>query len=170
MHATCGIIHGPLFDIVMHATCGIIHGPLFDIVMHATCGIIHGPLFDIVMHATTVLVTHSGFPIKAAHTRTIGRWIRTELTSSGVDINTACSVRHASSSGAVKAGIPTEVIMKKAGRARESTFVQHYLKQVYSAKERTHVVVHKDYDESATPFKSNTGSGPAQKQSQHQKL
>ena len=90
---------------------------------------------------TELFVTHSGAPVKGAAVRTISRWIRQDMTAAGITMIAPGSVRHASSSGALKAGIGTDLIMKKAGWLWQSTFVRYYLRKVYSAKDRCHIIV-----------------------------
>ena len=90
---------------------------------------------------TQLFVTHGGAPIKGAAVRTISRWVREDMAAAGIRMLKPGSVRHASSSGALKAGIGTDLIMKKAGWIWQSTFVKYYLRKVYSAKDRCHIIV-----------------------------
>ena len=90
---------------------------------------------------TALFVTHSGTPVKGAAVRTISRWCRHDMASAGIPILSRGTIRHAASSNALKAGIGIDLIMKKAGWLRQSTFVKYYLRKVYSAKDRCHIIV-----------------------------
>ena len=90
---------------------------------------------------TALFVTHNGSPVKGAAVRTISRWCRQDMASAGIPILARGTIRHAASSNALKAGIGTDLIMKKAGWLWQSTFVKYYLRKVYSAKDRCHIVV-----------------------------
>ena len=71
-------------------------------------------------------------PYKAVSSATIGRWIRSVMSSSGIDCEKykAHSVRSASASKAKFCQIPIQDIMKTAGWSSSRTFSQFYDKKV----------------------------------------
>lgn len=70
-------------------------------------------------------------PHKPVTTSTIGRWIVSVLTASGVDAEfKAHSTRSASVSQAIRAGIPVDAILQAAGWRSKSVFEQYYQKEV----------------------------------------
>lgn len=71
-------------------------------------------------------------PYRAVTSATIGRWIRSVMTSSGIDCEKykAHSVRSASTSRAKNCQIPIQDIMKTAGWSSARTFSQFYDKKV----------------------------------------
>lgn len=76
----------------------------------------------------TLLLTHRP-PHRAATTQTLSRWIKQTLRESGVDVDvfSAHSTRHASTSTARAAGVSTETIRKAAGwTSRSQTFARFY--------------------------------------------
>lgn len=78
-----------------------------------------------------LFLTHQK-PFKPANKQTISRWIKETLQLAGVDTSTfkPHSVRHASTSSALKKGITLENILNTAGWSRPSTFTKFYLREV----------------------------------------
>ena len=71
-------------------------------------------------------------PFKPVGKETIGRWIRSVLKVSGVDIDkfSAHSWRSASTSRNQLAGLSLSDIMRSAGWSNASTFAKHYNKPI----------------------------------------
>jgi hypothetical protein len=69
-------------------------------------------------------------PYRAITTETISRWIKSVLTTCGVDITvySAHSTRAASTSTALGQGCPVDVILKQVGWSRAETFAKFYNK------------------------------------------
>lgn len=68
-------------------------------------------------------------PYKAVSSQTLGRWVKTELHTAGVDTNifSAHSTRHASTSSAASKGISLEEIRRTAGWSKSSeVFARFY--------------------------------------------
>lgn len=68
-------------------------------------------------------------PHKPASTQTLGRWVKTVMNDSGIDVSvfSSHSTRHAASSKALRAGISTDDILKAVGWAnRSQTFARFY--------------------------------------------
>ncbi|CAG7822913.1 unnamed protein product [Allacma fusca] len=70
-------------------------------------------------------------PYKPVTAQTIGRWIKTVLTRSGIDMTifSAHSTRHASTSSAAAQGINIETIRQAAGWTASSTMFAKFYKQ-----------------------------------------
>ena len=71
-------------------------------------------------------------PYGAVTKSTVGRWIKTVLALSGVDITVygAHSTRASSTSQAYKNNVPIETVMQAAGWRNQSTFTKFYHKEV----------------------------------------
>lgn len=73
-------------------------------------------------------------PYSTASKDTLGRWVKQLLTSAG--INTAYfkphSTRHASTSAALRQGVPIDIICKTAGWSQSSTFAKFYNRPLVS--------------------------------------
>ena len=73
-------------------------------------------------------------PFTPVTSTTLARWIRTVLHQAGITGYGAHSTRGASSSAALKAGLPVHVIMKAADWSKESTFTRFYRREVDSSQ------------------------------------
>ena len=73
-----------------------------------------------------------GKPHKAASDDTISRWIKNTISSAGIDIYVfkAHSTRSASSSKAIRTGIPYTEILKRDSWKGANTFTKHYDKHI----------------------------------------
>lgn len=82
------------------------------------------------INKTTKLLLSFHRPHKPISKDTVSRWIKAVLTLSGIDsaFFTAHSTRAASTSAAVKLGVPMSSILSAAGWSREDTFAQFYKK------------------------------------------
>ena len=72
-------------------------------------------------------------PHKAVGTQTISRWIKKVMCKSGIDVNifSAYSTRHASTSAAKRSGVNIDQIRKTAGWSKDSeTFARFYNRHV----------------------------------------
>ena len=70
-------------------------------------------------------------PYKSITTPTIGCWIVSVLTASGVDAALrAHSTKSASASKAIRAGVPIDTILQAVGWRSKSVFEQYYQKDV----------------------------------------
>jgi len=71
-------------------------------------------------------------PHKPVSRDTVKRWIKTLMKMAGVDVTTftAHSTRAASTSGALKSGVPIQTILSAAGWSQESTFAKFYKKNI----------------------------------------
>ncbi|XP_047992316.1 uncharacterized protein LOC125231019 isoform X1 [Leguminivora glycinivorella] len=82
----------------------------------------------------SLLITHKK-PHHAVSTQTISRWIKNVLKEAGIDVNifTAHSTRHASTSAASRSGISIDIIQKTAGWSENSIcFAKHYNRPISS--------------------------------------
>ena len=79
-------------------------------------------------HNETALFITCQKPHKAAKKDTISRWIKTVLTLAGIDTKVygAHSTRSASTSAAVRQGLPTITILQSAGWCSNNTFEKFY--------------------------------------------
>ena len=72
-------------------------------------------------------------PHKEVGTQTISRWIKKVMCKSGIDVNifSAYSTRHASTSAAKRSGVNIDQIRKTAGWSKDSeTFARFYNRHV----------------------------------------
>ncbi|CAH1958535.1 unnamed protein product [Acanthoscelides obtectus] len=78
-----------------------------------------------------LFITHKS-PHKPATKQTVSRWVKNTLKLAGIDtdIFKPHSARHASTSAALKSGIPMESIMQAAGWIRETTFTRFYQRKI----------------------------------------
>lgn len=83
-------------------------------------------------------------PYLPASTQSISRWIKKTLNEAGIDVNifTAHSTRHSSTSAALKAGVNIDQIQNTAGWSENSTtFARHYNRPVRQALGFCHAVL-----------------------------
>ena len=75
-------------------------------------------------------------PYKSASSQTISRWIKSVLTSSGINENyTAHSTRHASTSLALQEGVDIQTIRSTVGWSKSSeVFAKFYIRPMVSSK------------------------------------
>jgi hypothetical protein len=71
-------------------------------------------------------------PFQPVSSSTIGRWIKDQLKSAGVDTNiyTAHSTRGAAASKSAASGVPIQAILKQGHWSRESTFARFYQREI----------------------------------------
>lgn len=71
-------------------------------------------------------------PYQPVSRSTISRWVKTVMEKSGIDVTTykPHSTRSASTSAALRKGVPLKVIMKAAGWSTECTFAKFYNKDI----------------------------------------
>ena len=71
-------------------------------------------------------------PYKPVSKDTIGRWIKMVLDTAGIDVTLfkSHSLRHASTSKALKVGVPIEQILAKAGWSSDKMFSTYYNKPI----------------------------------------
>jgi hypothetical protein len=73
-------------------------------------------------------------PYKAVCSATLARWIKTVLTTCGIQGYGAHSTRSASTSKAASAGLDVRDILKVADWSRETTFVKFYKRASLSSE------------------------------------
>lgn len=85
-------------------------------------------------------------PYKPVAPATIARWLKSVLSSAGIDTNMfkAHSVRGAATSAAYDKGAPIEKILKLANWSNEKTFYKYYLRSSSSSNEETARIVLSD--------------------------
>ncbi len=86
---------------------------------------------------SSALFVISKEPYTGASRATISRWVKTSMANAGVDIGVykPHSTRHASVSKAHQMGIPTEVILSRAGWKSDCCFAKYYLKPIQNANQ-----------------------------------
>ena len=71
-------------------------------------------------------------PHKPVSKDTISRWIKSVLKSAGIDRHSAHSTRSASTSAALRSGMPLPDILAAAGWSNENTFAKFYNKRTHN--------------------------------------
>ena len=88
------------------------------------------------------IITH-GKPHKPAHSETMSRWLKEVMSESGVDVKIfkPHSCRSASTSAAIRGGIPVATILQQGNWSNVKTFSRYYNRDIPTEMDFTTVVI-----------------------------